>query len=83
LDITAIYPGSFDPITNGHIDIITRGLEILDGIIIAIMRHSEKTCLFSVGDRKVMIEAVYREEPRIEADIFDGLLVDYARHRKA
>jgi len=83
LDITAIYPGSFDPITNGHIDIITRGLEIFDRIIIAIMSHSEKTCLFSVGDRKEMIEAVYREEPRIEADIFDGLLVDYARHRKA
>jgi pantetheine-phosphate adenylyltransferase len=83
VEITAIYPGSFDPITNGHIDIITRGIKIFDRIIIAIMNHPEKKSLFSAAERKEMIEAVYRHEKSIEVDVFDGLLVDYAHRRRA
>jgi len=83
VEITAIYPGSFDPITNGHIDIITRGLKIFDKIVIAVMSHPEKESLFPAQERKEMIEAVYREEGKIEVDVFHGLLIDYAHKRKA
>ena len=74
----AIYPGSFDPITNGHLDIISRGLEVFDRIIIAVARNSEKSSLFSIDERIAMIEETVGDKSSIKVDTFDGLLVDYA-----
>jgi pantetheine-phosphate adenylyltransferase len=74
----AIYPGSFDPITNGHLDIITRGLEVFDELIIAVARNSEKSGLFTVKERFGMIEETVGDNPRLKIDTFEGLLVDYA-----
>jgi len=79
----AVYPGSFDPITNGHIDIVERGLKIFDKIIVAILRNPEKKTLFTVEERKEMIETSLNKHSNIEADIFDGLLVDYAKKGNA
>jgi len=83
MEKTAIYPGSFDPITNGHIDIVERGLKIFDKIIVAILRNPEKETLFTVEERKKMIETSLNKHSNIEVDIFDGLLVDYAKKRNA
>ncbi len=80
---TAIYPGSFDPVTNGHIDIVERGLKIFDGIIVAILRNPAKKALFTVEERKEMIEISLSKHSNVEVDIFDGLLVDYAKKRNA
>jgi len=80
---TAIYPGSFDPVTNGHVDIVERGLKIFDGIIVAILRNPAKKALFTVEERKEMIEISLNKYSNVEVDIFDGLLVDYARKRNA
>ncbi|MDL1964105.1 MAG: pantetheine-phosphate adenylyltransferase [Deltaproteobacteria bacterium] len=80
---TAIYPGSFDPVTNGHVDIVERGLKIFDGIIVAILRNPVKKALFTVEERKEMIEISLNKHSNVEVDIFDGLLVDYARKRNA
>jgi len=79
----AIYPGSFDPITNGHLDIITRGLEVFDRLIIAVARNSEKNSLFSVDERIAMIRETVSNNPCLEVDTFEGLLVDYAVSREA
>ncbi len=79
----AIYPGSFDPITNGHLDIITRGLEVFDQLIIAVARNSEKNSLFSIAERIAMIEALLGDNPRVRVDTFEGLLVDYAASQDA
>jgi len=79
----AIYPGSFDPITNGHLDIITRGLEVFDRLIIAVARNSEKNSLFSVDERLAMIRETVSNNPSLEVDTFEGLLVDYAVRREA
>ncbi len=79
----AIYPGSFDPITNGHIDIIERGLKIFDKIIVAILRNPAKEALFTIEERKEMVEKSLNEYSNLEVDIFDGLLVDYAKMRNA
>ena len=80
---TAIYPGSFDPITNGHIDIVERGLNIFDRIIVAILRNPAKEALFTVEERKEMIEISLNKHSNVEVDVFDGLLVDYAKKRNA
>ncbi len=80
---TAIYPGSFDPVTNGHIDIVERGLKVFDKIIVAILRNPAKEALFTIEERKEMIEISLNEYSNIEVDIFDGLLVDYAKKRNA
>lgn len=80
---TAIYPGSFDPITNGHLDIITRGLDIFDKIIVAVLHNPGKKSLFTVKERLDMIEKSLADLPRAEADSFDGLLIDYAAQKKA
>ncbi len=79
----AIYPGSFDPITNGHVDIIQRGARIFDRIIVAILINREKTPLFSVEERVQMARDVFRDEPKVEVDTFDGLLVEFAREKGA
>jgi len=78
---TAIYPGSFDPITNGHLDIIHRSLSVFDNIIVLIANSSRKKPLFSAEERKEMIEESFVDESRVKADIHSGLFVDYARKR--
>jgi pantetheine-phosphate adenylyltransferase len=79
----AVYPGSFDPITNGHLDIIERGLKVFDEVIIAILRNPDKQPLFTVDERVAIIREAYRRQPRVRVDTFSGLLVDYAVKVKA
>lgn len=79
----AIYPGSFDPITNGHVDIIERGLKIFDQIIVAVLENPKKEALFSTQERVTMIREIYASEPRVKVKSFQGLLVDFARQNKA
>ena len=81
--VTAIYPGSFDPITNGHLDLIQRGARMFDTLIVAILRNDSKLPLFSVEERMDMLREVVRPYPNVEVDCFDGLLVDYATARSA
>ncbi|MBL0712937.1 MAG: pantetheine-phosphate adenylyltransferase [Desulfosarcina sp.] len=79
----AIYPGSFDPVTNGHIDIIVRGLKIFDRIVVGILNNPAKAPLFSIQERKEMLHASLKGFGSVEIDTFDGLLVDYALQRGA
>jgi pantetheine-phosphate adenylyltransferase len=79
----AIVPGSFDPLTNGHVDIILRGARMFDRIIVAILVNAEKQPLFSMEERVEIVSAVFRELPNVEVDTFDGLLVDYVAERHA
>ena len=79
----AIYPGSFDPITNGHVDIITRGAQIFDRIIVAILHNQEKAPFFSVEDRVQMWREVFAGEPKVMVKSFGGLLVEFARQERA
>lgn len=78
----AVYPGSFDPITNGHLDIINRGLRIFDRIIVLIGRNPGKETLFNAEERMSMIETLIEGKERITVDCFTGLLVDYVREKK-
>ena len=73
----AVYPGSFDPITYGHMDIIERGLDVFDEIIIAVARNSEKSSLFTTSERLAMIKSLFADNSRVRVDTFEGLLVDY------
>jgi pantetheine-phosphate adenylyltransferase len=75
----AVFPGSFDPITNGHLDIIARGLRVFDRVRVAILVNPEKAPLFTVEERVELIREAYRREPRVSVDTFSGLLVSYAR----
>ena len=79
----AIYPGSFDPVTNGHLDIIKRGLKLFDQVIVAIMHNPAKESLFTVEERREMLEISLKSFSNIEIDTFDGLTVDYAAEKKA
>lgn len=79
----AIYPGSFDPITYGHLDIIKRSLKIFDHVTIAVARNSQKKSLFSIDERVVLIKSLLNDEPRVSVDTFDGLLIDYVTSRQA
>ena len=83
MDRVAIYPGSFDPVTNGHLDIIKRGLKLFDRIIVAIMNNPAKSSLFSIEERVDMLEISLKSFLNIEIDTFDGLTVDYAAKKKA
>ena len=80
---TAIFPGSFDPITNGHVDIIRRASVLFDRIVVAVLQNAAKQPHFSAEERVAIIGEVFAGEAAVEADAFDGLLVDYARRRGA
>ena len=79
----AIYPGSFDPLTSGHVDIIERGARIFDEIIVAILANVEKTPLFSETERVEIIQDVFKGHPNVKVETFNGLLVEYAQRKKA
>jgi pantetheine-phosphate adenylyltransferase len=79
----AVYPGSFDPVTNGHLDVIDRAKAIFDRVIVGIATNLTKTGLFEPEERAALLRTVLGDDPRLEIDIFTGLLVDYARRRGA
>ena len=79
----AIYPGSFDPFTYGHMDIVHRGLEIFDTVVIAVANNSDKNSLFTVAERVEMINQLVEHNSHVKVETFDGLLVDYVVSKKA
>jgi pantetheine-phosphate adenylyltransferase len=79
----AIYPGSFDPLTNGHLDLIQRGARLFDRLIVSILRNDSKSPLFTLEERTEMLREVVDVYPNVEVDSFNGLLVDYAAERSA
>lgn len=79
----AVYPGSFDPITNGHVDIINRGLKFFEKIIVAVLENPKKKSLFSTKQRVAMINSIYQNEENIEVKAFEGLLVEFAKNNNA
>jgi len=79
LETRAIYPGSFDPITNGHVDIIHRGLKVFGRIVVAVLENPKKAPLFTTKERVNMIRAIFAGKKEVEVRAFDGLLVDFAR----
>ncbi len=80
---TAIFPGSFDPITNGHVDIIRRALRLFDRIVVAVLKNAAKQPHFSPEERVAIIAEVFAGERGVEVDTFDGLLVEYVQHKQA
>jgi pantetheine-phosphate adenylyltransferase len=78
----AIYPGSFDPLTNGHLSLIQRGLKIFDGLVVAVANNAAKKALFTLEERKQLIREAVGPDPRVEVDHFETLLVDYAKRRR-
>jgi pantetheine-phosphate adenylyltransferase len=82
-ELIAVYPGTFDPITNGHVDIVRRGLVLFDRVIVALAENVRKAPLFTLEERRAMIRASIGEDPRVEVDSFTGLSVNYARQRQA
>jgi pantetheine-phosphate adenylyltransferase len=81
--VRAIYPGSFDPLTNGHLDLIERGSKIFDELIVAVLRNAEKDPLFTVAERREMLEQMVKPYGNVRVGTFEGLLVDYAMQEKA
>ena len=79
----AVYPGSFDPLTNGHVDIILRGARLFDRIVVAILKNAEKAPLFTTEERVEIARSVFKSQANVEVDTFEGLLVDYVERRKA
>ena len=79
----AIVPGSFDPLTNGHVDIILRSAQLFERILVAVLLNAEKTPLFSADERVTIIRDVFKEYASVEVETFNGLLVEYARQRRA
>jgi pantetheine-phosphate adenylyltransferase len=79
----AIFPGSFDPLTNGHVDIVLRSAHLFERILVAVLVNADKKPLFTPDERVGIIRDVFKEYPNVEADTFDGLLVEYARKRRA
>jgi pantetheine-phosphate adenylyltransferase len=83
MSLVAVYPGTFDPITNGHVDIVRRGLVLFERVIVAVAENVRKAPMFSLDERAQMIRASIGDDARVEVDAFNGLLVDYARQRQA
>jgi len=81
--VVAIYPGTFDPVTNGHLDLIARGAAIFDRLVVAVSKNLEKDPLFALKERVEMLEAVTFEWKNVEVEVFDGLLMEYARAKDA
>jgi pantetheine-phosphate adenylyltransferase len=79
----AVYPGTFDPITNGHVDILRRSLQIFDRVVVALADNIRKTPLFSLEERRAMITEAVERDPRVEVDAFEGLLAEYCQRRGA
>ena len=79
----AVYPGSFDPLTNGHVDIIERGMHLFDKIIVAVLVNVEKSPLFTMQERIEILRDVFKGQQNVEVDTFEGLLVDYVATRQA
>lgn len=79
----AVYPGSFDPLTNGHLDVIRRGMALFGHLVVAVAANVRKQALFSLEERVALIREVVGDDARFEIDTFDGLLVDYARRKGA
>jgi len=79
----AIYPGTFDPITNGHLDLLTRALKLFDRVIVSVARNPSKTPLFTEQERIALIRSVVGRNPRVTVDSFDGLLIEYVQAKKA
>ncbi|SDI66061.1 pantetheine-phosphate adenylyltransferase [Natribacillus halophilus] len=80
---TAVAPGSFDPVTNGHLDIIERSTKIFDKVIVAVLINRNKTPLFNIEERVALLRDSFRDYPNVEVDSFDGLLIDYVRSKDA
>ncbi len=80
---TVIYPGSFDPITNGHLDVIQRATKLFDKVVVAIARNESKRPLFTLEERRQMVAQAVRHLPHVEADSFEGLLMNYVERRSA
>jgi pantetheine-phosphate adenylyltransferase len=80
---TAIYPGSFDPLTNGHLDVIQRAAKLFDRVIVAVAKNDSKRPLFTLAERLALVKTAIRQLPHVEADTFDGLLIEYVKCRKA
>jgi len=81
MNSTAVYPGSFDPVTNGHLDVIKRARAIFDKVVVAVADNVNKQGLFTPAERADLISSVVGGDPQVEVDIFSGLLVDYVRQR--
>ena len=79
----ALFPGSFDPLTNGHVDIVLRSAHLFERVLIAVLVNPEKKPLFTPAERVEIVRQVFREYSNVEVDTFAGLLVDYARHKRA
>lgn len=79
----AVFPGSFDPITNGHVDVINRALPLFDEIIIAIGTNTDKKYMFLLDDRKKFIEETFKSEPKVKVDVYQGLTIDYCKEKEA
>ena len=79
----AIYPGTFDPLTNGHLDLIARGAKIFDHLVVAVLKNTQKSPLFTVPERCAMLTAAVRHMPNVSIETFDGLLVDFVRSQQA
>jgi pantetheine-phosphate adenylyltransferase len=80
---TAVYPGTFDPMTNGHVDLIRRGCNIFDRVLVSVLIDTEKAPLFTVEERLHMIRGIFRREPKVVVKSFSGLLVEFMRKEKA
>ena len=83
MQVTAVYPGTFDPITNGHLDIISRGVRLFDRIVVALLHNPDKEPLLPLAERMEIVRAVVARFPNVGVESFDGLLVDYVRSRGA
>ena len=79
----AVYPGSFDPLTNGHLDVVHRAARIFDKVVIAVARNDAKQALFTMEERRALVAEAVADIPNVEADLFDGLLVDYVANQGA